>query len=114
MVTTSITKEAKVFPVPDTELNNTDVIENNSKDPQITYKDPSVASIKLLSLVKMDNNKRGCIKFNKVSANVVTKHKTTIFFIKVISSLLLPCPIKLLTKVLVAELNPISGIIKIM
>lgn len=114
MVSTSMINEAKVFPEPDTELNKTDVIENNSKDPLITYNDPSVASIKLPSLVNIDNVKRGCIKFNKVSANVVTKHKTTIFLIKIFSSLLLPCPIKLLTKVLVAELNPIKGIINIM
>ena len=103
-----------VLPLPDTALNKIDDTENMSKEPSITRKEGMVAAISALSFVKMPSIMLGAIFNITIKSSVMQKLKMEIFLIILNTSLCLPSPMRVLTSVLVAELKPIKGIIKIM
>ena len=102
-----------VFPLPDTALNKMDETENINREPSITRKEGMVALMSALSLVKIPSIMLGAMFKINMKSRVMQKLKTDIFLIILKTSLCLPWPTSVLTKVLVAELNPIKGIIKI-
>ena len=109
----SINKLMAVLPLPDTALNKIDDTENMSKEPSITRNEGMVASISVRSLVKIPNMILGAIFNKNMNKNEIPKLNMDIFLIILKTSLCFASPMSVLTKVLVAELNPIKGIIKI-
>ena len=102
-----------VLPLPDTALNKMDETENINREPSITRKEGMVALMSALSLVKIPSIMLGAMFKININNKVMQKLKTAIFLIILKTSLCLPWPTSVLTKVFVAELNPIKGIIKI-
>ena len=109
----SINKLIAVLPLPETALNKMDDTENINREPSITCKEGIVAFMSWLSFVNMPNMRCGAIFKMNMNMNVMQKLKMEIFLIIEKTSLCFPSPMSVLTKVLVAELKPIKGIIKI-
>ena len=103
-----------VLPLPETALNKMEETENINKEPSMTRKEGMVASMSALSLVKIPSIRLGEMFKININNKVIQKLKMEIFFIILKTSLCLSSPMSVLTSVLVAELKPIKGIIKIM